>query len=128
MTRIYFATNRNVKHETSKNAKNFGDRFNLQGPQCFRVGRVDVALTGDPEDDEAWEVGRCELFPETLDSSMEQGAKLGSAAMFEEIDQRPWPPDVQHRPGCVHGTQAAPQDFAVDPVLVGAGHHLGDRN
>ncbi|MDH3668168.1 MAG: alpha/beta hydrolase [Paracoccaceae bacterium] len=85
MTRIYFATNRNVKHETSKNAKNFGDRFNLQGPQCFRVGRVDVALTGDPEDDEAWEVGRCELFPETLDSSMEQGAKLGSAAMFEEL-------------------------------------------
>ncbi len=85
MTRIYFATNRNVKHETSKNAKNLGDRFNEQGPQCFRVGWVEVGLTGDAKDDDAWEVERCELFPEKLDSTMDKGAKLGSEAMFERL-------------------------------------------
>ena len=87
MTRIFFATNRDVKFETSKNANNFGKRFNEQGPQCFRVGWVDVDLTGDPKDDDAWEVGRCELMPEELDSSMPEGAKLGSAAMFEGLRQ-----------------------------------------
>jgi len=85
MTRIHFATNRNVKHETSKDGKNFGDRFNAQGPQCFRVGRVEVTNGGDPKNDDAWEVGRCELFPEKLDSAAKAGAKLGSAALFEAL-------------------------------------------
>lgn len=85
MTRIHFATNRDVKHETSKNGKNFGDRFNAQGPQCFRVGWVEVTNGGDPKDDDAWEVGRCQLYPENLDSSAKGGAKLGSAALFEDL-------------------------------------------
>ncbi len=83
MTIIHFATNRNMRHETSKNGKNFGDRFNAQGPQCFRVGWVEVTNGGDAKDDDAWEVGRCELYPEKLDSSAGAEAKLGSAALFE---------------------------------------------
>jgi len=85
MIRIHFATNRNVKHETSKNGNNFGDRFNAQGPQCFRVGWVEVTNGGNPKDDDTWEVGRCELYPENLDSSAKAGAKLGSAALFDAL-------------------------------------------
>ncbi len=87
MSTIFFATNRDVKHETSKNANNFGDRFNALGPQCFRVGTVEVTLNGDPlsTDDDVWEVGRCELFTEKLDSASEGGALLGSAKMFDEL-------------------------------------------
>lgn len=87
MSKIFFATNRDVKFETSKKGDNFGDRFNTMGPQCFRVGHVDVKLKGDPysENDDVWRVGRCKLFPEELNSKSKAGAKLGSAAMFDEL-------------------------------------------
>ncbi len=87
MSVIFFATNRDVRFMTSKNGNNFGKRFNEGGPQMFRLGKVEVKLTGDPLDDDAWDVGRCEIYPETLDSSMPGGAKLGSAAMFEDLRQ-----------------------------------------
>jgi esterase/lipase superfamily enzyme len=92
MAEIFFATNRYVKYETSRNANNFGDRFNAQGPQCFRVGSVAVALKGDPytpdDDADVWEVGRCELYPEKLDDRRKSGAQLGSAAMFEDLRRK----------------------------------------
>lgn len=87
MVKIFFASNRDVKHETSINAENFGNRFNAMGPQCFRVGQVEVTLNGDAydTDDKVWDVGRCKLFPEKLSSRSKAGTKLGSAAMFEEL-------------------------------------------
>lgn len=39
MPEFYFASNRDVKHETSKKADLFGNRFNLLGPQFFRWAR-----------------------------------------------------------------------------------------
>ncbi|MCA8880485.1 MAG: alpha/beta hydrolase [Rhodobacteraceae bacterium] len=86
MTKIYFASNRDVVHETSSKGNIFGDRFNGAGPQCFRVGVAQVDLSGsDPKKDDHWSVGDTKLYPETLDSSMPAGAKLGSEAMFEDL-------------------------------------------
>lgn len=85
-TRIHFASNRDVRHESSKSGAIFGPRFNADGPQCFRVGHVEVSLKGaDPKDDDAWSVGRAKLYPETLDAA--KPVKLGSAALFEELRQ-----------------------------------------
>jgi esterase/lipase superfamily enzyme len=88
MVRIFFASNRNVKHESSKSGNLFGDRFNEDGPQIFRVGRAEVKLKGsDPRDDDAWSVGESALYPESLDNKAAGGThfKLGSAAMFEDL-------------------------------------------
>ncbi len=88
MAEIFFATNRDVRFETSKNANNFGTRFNEGGPQMFRLGKVEVSLRGDdPLDDDAWKVGRATLYSEDLNSRQRGGAKLGSAAMFEDLRQ-----------------------------------------
>ena len=55
MTQIYFASNRDVKHETSIHGDVFGERFNQNGPQCFRVGIAEAKLKGkDPANDDAW--------------------------------------------------------------------------
>ncbi len=86
MTKIYFVSNRNVLREAHGKGKVLGERFNKGGPQCFRVGTAEVALTGkDPRKDDNWSVGQTELFPEELVSTMPQGEKLGSAALFEEL-------------------------------------------
>lgn len=86
MTKIYFASNRDVRRESSKSGDNFGDRFNADGPQCFRVGEAKVTLTGDdPKDDASWKVGLTRLYAEDLNSQLEHGAKLGSARLFEEL-------------------------------------------
>src|SRR5919108_2034011 len=85
-TRIYFATNRDVKFETSKNANNFGNRFNADGPQFFRVGFVDVLdKGGDPKKDDNWVAGRCELYPEKLDTSKAADVKIGSPKFFDDL-------------------------------------------
>lgn len=86
---IYFASNRDVKHETSSSGNIFGDRFNSDGPQCFRVGEAQVERSGsDPKDDGNWAVGRTKLYPEDLDSGGPDGVKLGSERLFSEIRQR----------------------------------------
>lgn len=87
MTQIFFASNRNVLHETSSKGTLLGPRFNAGGPQCFRVGRAEVTLDGMPEEEDAWSVGATRLYPETLDATQpsEAGAKLGSARMFEDL-------------------------------------------
>lgn len=88
MVRIFFASNRDVKHESSKSGNLFGDRFNSDGPQIFRVGHADVDLKGrDPKKDDAWSVSASQLYPETLDNKAAGGTnfKLGSAAMFEDL-------------------------------------------
>jgi Alpha/beta hydrolase of unknown function (DUF900) len=95
MTRIYFASNRNVLHETSASGHVFGERFNAGGPQCFRVGHAEVTLGGaDPTQDDDWSVGATQLYPETLDSSLPKGAKLGSAKLFEDLRQLLKPNDI----------------------------------
>ncbi len=90
MTTIYFASNRDVRHESSANGDVFGERFNKDGPQIFRVGRSEVALKGDPDDDDAWKVGETKLFSETLDKTALEsaGQKLGSGKMFEELREK----------------------------------------
>jgi len=88
MAQIYFASNRDVKHESSITGEVFGERFNKDGPQCFRVGIADVGLRGtDPTDDDAWIVGKTRLYPETLDKARPEDAKkkLGSGQMFDEL-------------------------------------------
>lgn len=88
MTKIFFASNRNVKHETSATGNIFGDRFNADGPQCFRVGTADVSRSGgDPKDDDSWSVGETRLFPEKLDSRRQGGARLGSQRLFDDMRQ-----------------------------------------
>ena len=84
--RIYFASNRDVRHASSKSGDVFGDRFNADGPQCFRVGHADVTLKGgDPTDDDGWSVGRTKLYPETLSDASPAKKKLGSATLFEDL-------------------------------------------
>lgn len=86
--RIYFASNRDVKFETSKNANNFGKRFNADGPQFFRVGCVDVTdKGGDPTDEDNWVAGNCELYPEKLDPNQPKDVKIGSPKFFEDLRQ-----------------------------------------
>ena len=87
MTRIYFASNRNVRHETSSKGAVFGDRFNENGPQCFRVGHAEVKLSGDAKKDTDWKVGQTRLYEETLDDTPPEAAnkKLGSGKMFEDL-------------------------------------------
>lgn len=88
MSTIFFASNRDVLHETSSKGRVFGQRFNADGPQCFRVGKAEVKLKGsDPRVDDAWKVGQTKLYPEKLDDTRGRDAKLGSAALFEELRQ-----------------------------------------
>ena len=87
MTQIYFASNRDVLHETSSKGALFGPRFNAAGPQIFRVGKAEVTLAGtDPKDDGAWSVGQSSLYPETL-AATDDKTKLGSASLFEDLRQ-----------------------------------------
>lgn len=90
MAKIFFATNRDIKSITSKTGKNFGDRFNVMGPQIFRVGEVEVTLDGSPfdTDDDVWKVGRCDVYDEQLNSEKNKSAKLGSADMFDLLRKR----------------------------------------
>ncbi len=88
MTQIYFASNRDVKHETSSKGDVFGQRFNTGGPQCFRVGLAEVTLTGgDATVDDAWAVGDTRLYSETLDTTRPEnaGKKFGSGKMFDDL-------------------------------------------
>ncbi|WP_305984405.1 alpha/beta hydrolase [Roseibium sp. MMSF_3544] len=84
--KIYFASNRDVKHETSSSGNIFGNRFNEGGPQVFRVGEANVDYKGrKPKDDDSWSVGKTRLYDEDLDSSREEGELLGSSRLFEEM-------------------------------------------
>ncbi len=86
MSKIYFATNREIKFETSKNANNFGDRFNAMGPQAFRLGHVTVTMQGtDPKVESNWTVGECRLYAENLNANAKGGVKLGTDDFFEDL-------------------------------------------
>lgn len=85
-TRVYFASNRDIKYETSKNSDNFGERFNAMGPQFFRVGRSNVTLKdgADPRDEDNWNLGRTTLYDESQKTEDRQQG-LGSARMFDDL-------------------------------------------
>ncbi|WP_126976902.1 alpha/beta hydrolase [Frigidibacter oleivorans] len=86
MTTIFFASNRNIRHRSSSKGDLFGDRFNADGPQIFRVGEAEVTLTGpDPKEDDSWQVGASTLYDEQLRETAKTPAKLGSAALFEKL-------------------------------------------
>lgn len=63
--RIHFATNRNVRRESTTRAE-FGNSFNVDGPQFFRVGVAEVLLKvgAQPTGDDAFAVDTVELYPE----------------------------------------------------------------
>lgn len=81
---IYFATNRNVIEEGTKNAE-FGERFNADGPQFFRVGVCEVALQPgrQPTDDDAYTVTETDLYREQATSKSDPRPR--SADLFEEL-------------------------------------------
>jgi len=85
--RICFATNRNVKRESTTNAS-FGDTFNADGPQFFRVGMADVGLrTGaDPTADDAFVVDAVNLFPER--PTPRSRPRPRSPDLFEELRRK----------------------------------------
>ncbi|TFF21943.1 alpha/beta hydrolase [Jiella endophytica] len=86
MTTIYFASNRDVLHETSTTSHLFGERFNQLGPQCFRVGEANVDYAGDdPKIDGNWTVGAGKLYPENLQDRNNKPATYGSARLFEGL-------------------------------------------
>lgn len=82
MITIYFASNRNVVHETSNSCRNLGKRFNADGPQFFRVGEASAELDGDPYNDDDWRAADCKLFAEELDDS---DIRIGSPRFFGEL-------------------------------------------
>jgi esterase/lipase superfamily enzyme len=85
-TPIYFASNRDVKFETSKNAGNFGIRFNADGPQFFRVGVCDVDdKGGNPKADANWIAGNTALYPENLAPGNTASVKVGSPKFFDDL-------------------------------------------
>ena len=83
---IYFATNRDVIQEGTSNAE-FGERFNAEGPQFFRVGVCEVALRAgrQPTDDEAFEITATNLYREQATSRSEPRPRSGD--LFEELRQ-----------------------------------------
>lgn len=85
--RIYYATNRDVVREGTKNAE-FGNGFNELGPQFFRVGECEVALKPgqDPTGDEAFEVTAINLYREQATATSEPRARSGD--LFEELRQQ----------------------------------------
>jgi len=84
---IYFATNRNVKRESQTNAT-FGDRFQPDGPQFFRVGRCEVASKygRKPTDDDAFEVVGVNLYPEKPTPRSRPRARSGD--LFDELREQ----------------------------------------
>lgn len=87
MTKIYFASNRNVLAETSVKGEVFGQRFNADGPQCFRVGWSEVTPTDNPADDDGWVAGETRLLSESLGGDGDKPLKVGTDKMFEDLRQ-----------------------------------------
>lgn len=90
---IYFATNRNILSEDNDGIATFGNRFNADGPQVFRVGVVDAAPrldgSGNPlpaTGDEPFVIGPARLYPDTQITG--QGMMRGSQVMFDELRER----------------------------------------
>jgi esterase/lipase superfamily enzyme len=81
---IYFATNRDVVREGTSNAE-FGERFNADGPQFFRVGVCEVALQPgrNPTEDDAFAVTASNLYREQTTSRSEPRPRSGE--LFEEL-------------------------------------------
>ena len=84
MPDIYFATNREVLKETSRSAK-LGKRFNVEGPQFFRVGRAQLELKGkDPKKDDRWRFKSARLYKEDMDPD-DGVVQRGSQDLFEDL-------------------------------------------
>src|SRR5678816_2778073 len=91
---IYFATNRNILSEDNDGIATFGNRFNAEGPQVFRVGAVDFSPRLDhagnpvpPTDDEPFLIGPARLYPDT--QTVAPGVVMrGSQVMFDELRER----------------------------------------
>lgn len=82
MTTVYFVTNRN---RSKKRDEVFGERFNEDGPQFYRVGRAEVDhVSGDW--DEGYKVRSVDILAERKpDPQTGRGGLLGSSRLFREI-------------------------------------------
>lgn len=85
--RIHFATNRNVKRESTSHAT-FGETFHADGPQFFRVGTADVVLKdgADPTGDESFVVEAVNLYPER--PTPRSRLRPRSGELFEHLRRR----------------------------------------
>lgn len=117
METIYFASNRDVKHETSNSCKNLGKRFNQDGPQFFRLGKAEVLVDGDPKDDDNWSPSQCSLYPENLGG---QRQKIGSDGFFEELREL----IVEHKGDVIIYLHGFANDFADSVIRAGALQHV----
>lgn len=75
MIPVYFATNRN--QQGPDDDPKFGDRFHVDGPQFYRVGRAEVSATGAAGDD-AYRVDTVSLF-------RDDAGQLGSTQAFARL-------------------------------------------
>lgn len=83
---IFFATNRNVTAESDDDVQ-FGERFNGNGPQFFRVGVAEVEQReADATADDAVRVERRRLYSETRGESGE--TVRASQDLFEDLRAR----------------------------------------
>jgi len=81
---IHFATNRNVRRESTDHAT-FGETFHADGPQFFRVGSAEVVLKdgADPTADDAFEVRAVNLYRER--PTPRSRLRPRSADLFEQL-------------------------------------------
>jgi esterase/lipase superfamily enzyme len=82
MAKIYFATNRDLIDLATGE---FGERFNAEGPQFYRVGHAE--LDPDPSDtDHAYTLRKVVVEPETPPADLSgRGAVFGSSALFKNL-------------------------------------------
>ncbi len=82
MTTVYFVTNRN---RSKKRDEVFGERFNEDGPQFYRVGRAEMDhVSGDW--DESYKVRSVEVLAERKPNpETGRGGLLGSSRLLREI-------------------------------------------
>jgi esterase/lipase superfamily enzyme len=84
---IHFATNRNVKRESETQAT-FGDTFNADGPQFFRVGVAEVVLKdgADPTADDAFALEAVNLYREKPSARSRPRPRSGD--LFEQLRRK----------------------------------------
>lgn len=95
---VFFATNRNVRHETSTKGNLFFDekqlgnkprahsKFNTESPSVFRVGDCSLTLAdgASPFDDDAWSITKSRLYPD-VSNPKETPPRYGSSLLFANL-------------------------------------------
>ena len=80
---VYFATNRNVLREASK--ERFGTRFHADGPQFYRVGRAEVKKTDSKDPDKQYEMTKVVVARESVKG---EPVTLGSSEIWKRLQKK----------------------------------------